>query len=186
MIVVAPFRTSNHDKIDDILLDSAQEAGPVNLTGLTDWSLTRSTGNWCIKWQGAEAPALARCTLLVAADGTASTVRDRLRIGLDRHHYQLPIALLFGRQRGVADERTLDVYLAKDSAVSLIPRTGGETKVGFPVSPEDIAALKADSEVSLLHRLAEWCRGILFDSLVWSALINILGNRIIIYSFFLR
>ncbi len=160
----------NHEKIADILLGSAQEAGAVNITGVSDWLLERLAGSWRIEWQAEGRPRAATCTMLVAADGTASTVRSRLNIGLDRHRYQYPIAVLYGRQQSATEPRTLDVYLAHERMVSLIPRTGGETKVGFPVSPEDIAFWKTESEESLHRRLAEWCPGVSFESLAFGAI----------------
>ena len=160
----------NHEKIGDILLNTAEEAGAVNITGLSEWSLTRAAGNWRIEWQAAHQLGSATCTVLVAADGTASAVRSRLKIGLDRHRYQYPIAVLYGRQQGVSDERTLDVYLAKERMVSLIPRTGGATKVGFPVSVEEIGFWKTGSEEALQCRLAEWCPGMKFESLAFGAI----------------
>ncbi len=160
----------NHEKIGDILLNTAEEAGAVSITGLSEWSLTRAAGSWRIEWQAAHQLGTATCTVLVAADGTASTVRSRLRMGLDRHRYQYPIAVLYGRQQGVSDERTLDVYLAEERMVSLIPRTGGATKVGFPVSTEEIGFWKTGSEEALQRRLAEWCLGIKFESLAFGAI----------------
>ena len=160
----------NHEKIGDILLATAEQAGAVNIAGLSDWSLTRAAGNWCVDWQAAEQSGSATCTMLVAADGTASTVRSRLKMGLDRHRYHYPIAVLYGRQQGVSDERTLDVYLAQERMVSLIPRTGGRTKVGFPVSPEDIGFWKTEPEEALHRRLTEWCPGVSFDSLTFGAI----------------
>ena len=160
----------NHEKIGDILLNTAEEAGAVNITGLSEWSLTRAAGNWRIEWQAAHQVGSATCTVLVAADGTASAVRSRLKIGLDRHRYQYPIAVLYGRQQGVSDERTLDVYLAEERMVSLIPRTGGATKVGFPVSTEEIGFWKTGSEEALQRRLAEWCPEIEFESLAFGAI----------------
>ena len=160
----------NHEKIGDILLATAEEAGVVNITGVSDWSLTRVAENWRVDWQADNQSASATCTLLVAADGTASTVRSRLKIGLDRHRYQYPIAVLYGRQQGVSHERMLDVYLAEERMVSLIPRTGGATKVGFPVSSEDISFWKTASEEALKRRLAEWCPGIEFESLAFGAI----------------
>ena len=89
----------NHEKIGDILLATAEEAGVVNITGLSDWSLTRVAENWRVDWQADNQSASATCTLLVAADGTASTVRSRLKIGLDRHRYQYPIAVCTAASR---------------------------------------------------------------------------------------
>ena len=166
----AAFLFLNHEKIGEILLDTAEEAGAVNIAGLSDWSLTRAAGRWCIDWQAADQSGTATSTVLVAADGTASTVRSRLKMGLDRHRYQYPIAVLYGRQKGVSDERTLDVYLAEERMVSLIPRTRGATKVGFPVSSEDIGFWKTESEDGLKRRLADWCPGVPFDSLAFGAI----------------
>jgi len=160
----------NHEKIGDILLNTAEEAGAVNIRGLSEWSLTRAAGNWRIEWQASHQLGSATCTVLVAADGTASAVRSRLKIGLDRHRYQYPIAVLYGRQQGVSHERTLDVYLAEERMVSLIPRTGGATKVGFPVSTEEIGFWKTVSEDALRRRLAEWCSEIEFESLAFGAI----------------
>jgi 2-polyprenyl-6-methoxyphenol hydroxylase-like FAD-dependent oxidoreductase len=160
----------NHEKIADILLGSAQQAGAVSITGVTDWSLGRLPGSWHIEWQAGDRSRAATCTMLVAADGTASTVRSRLNIGLDRHRYHYPIAVLYGRQQSITESRTLDVYLAQERMVSLIPRTGGETKVGFPVSPEEIVFWKTESEESLHRRLAEWCPGVSFESLAFGAI----------------
>ena len=53
---------------------------------------------------------------------------------------------------------------------SLIPRTGGATKVGFPVSPEDIGFWKTRSEEALQRRLSEWCPGIKCESLSFGAI----------------
>ena len=160
----------NHEKIGEILLKSAEEAGAVSISGLSDWALKRSIGLWDIEWLAGDQSDVATCTVLVGADGTASTVRSHLKIGLDRHRYQYPIAVLYGRQHGVSDERTLDVYLAKERMVSLIPRTGGRTKVGFPVSPEDIGFWKTGSEDALRRRLAEWCPEVSFETLAFGAI----------------
>ena len=54
--------------------------------------------------------------------------------------------------------------------VSLIPRTGGATKVGFPVSTEEIGFWKTGSEEALQRRLAEWCPEIEFESLAFGAI----------------
>lgn len=84
----------NHEKIGDIFLDTAEEAGAVNITGVSDWSLTQAAGSWRVNWRSGDQSPSATCALLEVADGTASTVRSRLKIGLDRHRYQYPIAVL--------------------------------------------------------------------------------------------
>ena len=70
----------NHEKIGEILLKSAEEAGAVSISGLSEWSLKRSSG-YGIDWQVGDQSDVATCTVLVGADGTASTVRSHLKIG---------------------------------------------------------------------------------------------------------
>ena len=48
--------------------------------------------------------------------------------------------------------RLMNAHLLLTRA-TLIPRTGGATKVGFPVSPEDIGFWKTGSEDALQRRL---------------------------------
>ena len=72
------------------------------MTGVSEWSLTSSAGQWTIDWQVGGQANSATCTLLVAADGTASSVRSRLEIDVEKHRYQFPIAVLYGRQLGVS------------------------------------------------------------------------------------
>ena len=159
----------NHEKIGRILLDTALEWGATSVTGVSEWSLTSSEGQWTIDWRVGEQTDSATCTLLVAADGTASAVRSRLEIDVEKHRYQFPIAVLYGRQLGVGPERTLDVHLTEERMVSLIPRIGGQTKVGFPISTEEIGFWKRETEEALQRQLALWCPGVAFDSLRFGA-----------------
>ena len=159
----------NHEEIGRVLLDTALESGAASVTGVSEWSLTSSAGQWTIDWQvGAQANS-ATCTLLVAADGTASSVRSRLEIDVEKHRYHFPIAVLYGRQLGVSSERTLDVHLTRERMVSLIPRVGGETKVGFPISAEELGFWKREKEEVLHRQLALWCPRVAFDSLRFGA-----------------
>lgn len=159
----------NHEQIGDILLARACEGDAINLDAISEWSLERDKGAWRIAWQSEGQSGVVACTVLVGADGTASAVRHRLDIGLSRHRYQYPIAVLYGRQHGVPELRTLDVYLAKQRMVSMIPRTGGGTKVGFPVAPEELPFWRSEPAVALRERLAEWCPQVEFESLEFGA-----------------
>ncbi len=159
----------NHEHIGDILLARACEGDATNIDAISEWSLERSEGAWRIAWESEAQSGIVTCTVLVGADGTASAVRHRLNIGLSRHRYQYPIAVLYGRQQAVPTLRTLDVYLAQQRMVSMIPRTGGDTKVGFPVAVDELPFWRTEPTAALKQRLAEWCPQVEFESLEFGA-----------------
>ena len=130
--------------------------------------LTSSAGQWTIDWQVGGQANSATCTLLVAADGTASSVRSRLEIDVVKHRYQFPIAVLYGRQLGVSSERTLDVHLTQERMVSLIPRVGGKRKWVSHIG-RGARFWKREKEEVLHRQLALWCPGVAFDSLRFGA-----------------
>ena len=41
----------NHEEIGRVLLDTALESGAASVTGVSEWSLTSSAGQWTIDWQ---------------------------------------------------------------------------------------------------------------------------------------
>ena len=160
----------NHEKIGQVLLDRACQSGAVNVAGISQWEVERIDQGWRIDWCSDSASSAVKCTLLVGADGTASSLRQRFDIPVERHRYQYPIAVLYGRQLAVPDARTLDVYLGHERMISMIPRTGGETKVGFPVSSDEIAFWRNEPEERLHERLFRWCPTAEFDSLAFGAI----------------
>ena len=129
----------NHERIGDALLTHAVSGGAVTISGVAEWSLDRILDGWHISWRGVNGEGQFSCSLLVGADGTASSVRSRLGIEIDRHRYQYPIAVLYGQLMQVPEPRTLDVYLCRERMVSMIPRTGGGTKIGFPIAAEELS-----------------------------------------------
>jgi len=129
----------NHERIGDALLTHAVGGGAVSMSGVSEWSLDRIRAGWRISWRGVSGEGELSCSLLVGADGTASPVRSRLGIEIDRHRYQYPIAVLYGQLMQVPEPRTLDVHLCRERMVSMIPRTGGGTKIGFPIATEELS-----------------------------------------------
>lgn len=160
----------NHEKIGQILLDRACESGATNIAGVSQWTVARADQGWRIHWHADGPSGTLGCTLLVGADGTASSLRHHFDIPLERHRYQYPIAVLYGRQRALPDARTLDVYLGQDRMISMIPRVGGETKVGFPVASDEIAFWRNESEERIHERLFDWCPAVEFETLTFGAI----------------
>jgi len=160
----------NHERIGDVLLNHAVGGGAVSISGVSEWSLDRVRSGWRISWRGVSGEGQLICSLLVGADGTASPVRSRLGIEIDRHRYQHPIAVLYGRLMQVPEPRTLDVHLCRERMVSMIPRTGGGTKIGFPIAAEELSTWRNQSESVLHEQLRRWCPGLEFEQLAFGAI----------------
>jgi 2-octaprenylphenol hydroxylase len=160
----------NHERIGDVLLNHAVGGGAVSIRGVSEWSLDRVRSGWRISWRGVSGEGQLICSLLVGADGTASPVRSRLGIEIDRHRYQHPIAVLYGRLMQVPEPRTLDVHLCRERMVSMIPRTGGGTKIGFPIAAEELSTWRNQSESVLHEQLRCWCPGLEFEQLAFGAI----------------
>lgn len=155
----------NHEKIGEVLLAYAKRAGATSIAGASQWAVERGSGRWRVSWQQMENDAKFECTVLVGADGTASSVRRALGIEIDRHRYQYPIAVLYGQQRDVPERRTLDVFVTTDRIVPVVPRTGGGSKLGVPVSVEELPFWRDQPEDALRSRLAQWCPALKFERL---------------------
>ena len=160
----------NHEDIGRVLLDRAIANGAECTLGAKRWALTRAQACWHLSWESSKGPEEISCTLLVGADGTGSSVRSRLAIDIQRHRYHYPIAVLYGRQRTVPEKRTLDVHLTHNRMLSLIPRTGGGTKIGFPIAVEELTLWRDAPELQLHEQLREWCPTLDFETLAFGAL----------------
>jgi 2-polyprenyl-6-methoxyphenol hydroxylase-like FAD-dependent oxidoreductase len=160
----------NHEDIGRVLRDRAIHNGAKCTLGAKRWTLTRAKACWHLSWESSQGTEAISCSMLVGADGTGSSVRSRLDIDIRRHRYQYPIAVLYGRQRTVPDKRTLDVHLTQDRMLSLIPRTGGGTKIGFPIAVEELALLRDAPEPHLHKQLGEWCPTLDFETLTFGAI----------------
>lgn len=153
----------NHEQIGEVLLSRATQAGARSVTNVSHWSIERGNGQWTVYWKQAEDTGEFDCTLLVGADGTASSVRRTLKMDIERHRYQYPIAVLYGQLRDVPERRTLDVFVTADRIVSMIPRTGGESKLGLPIESEELPFWRDQPEDVLRSRLAQWCPQLEFE-----------------------
>lgn len=160
----------NHERIGEVLEQRAVSGGADLVTGVDRWELKREAAGWRVDFRGKEVEGSVTCTLLVGADGTGSLVRSRLGIAAHRHRYHFPIAVLYGRQIGVPDVRTLDVHLTEKRMVSLIPRTGGWTKIGFPIDAAELPQWRDQTTQALNARLRTWCPLLDFQELQFGAI----------------
>jgi 2-polyprenyl-6-methoxyphenol hydroxylase-like FAD-dependent oxidoreductase len=97
-----------------------------------------------------------RARLIVAADGRASRLRRAADISADSYAYQNPMLTLFA-PRTLADERNeVRAYFSPVGIISVIPRTGGGWKIGFPVPPAELPRWRRAGTAELGARLTEW------------------------------
>lgn len=106
-----------------------------------------------IRWQQQGRPAEATARLLVAADGSASSIRARLGIALDRHDYRQTAivcsAITSCAHRGRAFERFTD-----SGPVAVLPLTDQRCGVVCTVPAEDAEATLAHDDnafIAMLH-----------------------------------
>lgn len=160
----------NHEHIGRVLLNRAREGGARYLPGVAHWTLGQAGRGWSLAMRRDGNEEMLRCTLLVGADGAASRVRSQLNIPLERHNYRYPIAILFGKECNPNSPRTLDVHLTQDRIVSLIPRTGGLSKVAFPIDPSELSQWRDQPGPVLAEQLQRWCPTLEFESLEFGAI----------------
>lgn len=146
----------NHERIGETLLHAALQGPNV--------SIERPIRNWWLEDRGADAVEIRvgrtdgsdvtiRARVVVGADGRNSRVRKQFGIGAESHRYERPIVVLFARPAKRDAGNELEVYLNEKQMVAVIPRTGGDCKIGIPVDQEDIAAWRAASADELRQKL---------------------------------
>ena len=160
----------NHELIGEALLKGAARGDTDVILGIDHWHLARDGSAWRIDFLQNGHERSLRCTLLVGADGTGSSVRKKLGIQVHRHRYQYPIAVLYGRLAEQLKERTLDVYLCHERMLSVIPRTGGWSKIGVPIDAAELAGWRDSSSDELTARLQRWCPVLDFEQLSFGAI----------------
>ena len=145
----------NHELIGEALLKHALQDAAISVQQpVHGWHLEDHNETWRLRLDlpDGESRTLV-APLLVGADGTGSLTRKRLGINQKMHRYTHPIAVLYGRQRHPPEIRTLDVHLSEQRMISVIPRTGGNCKIGFPVSKQELAFWRSASSEEICAQL---------------------------------
>jgi len=151
----------NHELIGNVLMQRALEGRLQSWSGVQRWHVERNNDKWLLNFDLADGTRIARrATLLVGADGAGSLMRTRLHIETTRHHYQYPIAVLYGKARELPEKRTLDVHLTRDRMVSLIPRVQGGSKIGFPIDASELSHWRSLSSADICATLRAWSSAI--------------------------
>ncbi len=146
----------DHEKIGETLLQRALEARNVSIERpIRNWWRENDDTERIVirvgKADGGEMIVAAR--ILVGADGRSSRVRKVFGFAAELHRYRRPIVVLFGRRPARDPANRLEVYLNDTQMVAVIPRTGGGSKIGVPVDPEDLPEWRNASQGALRRKL---------------------------------
>jgi 2-polyprenyl-6-methoxyphenol hydroxylase-like FAD-dependent oxidoreductase len=131
----------NHELISDALLAGARRNPNFELLRPATAMLTGSEmqGYGLTVTDPAGHERQVRASLVAAADGRASRCRRVARIPAEEYHYENPMLVLFAP--AVFDDPRNEVrgYMTDIGVVSVVPRTGGQWKIGVPVPRTDVA-----------------------------------------------
>jgi len=94
-----------------------------------------------------------RC--IAIADGRASRNRKALGIDARSHHYDNPLLVLFAPRTFDDPRNDVQVYLTALGIISVVPRAGGQWKIGFPVPRAALNDWTKATSAELGRRLAE-------------------------------
>lgn len=148
----------NHEAISEVFLQHAAENENLTLLRPGTARIVRdehAPGRHGLTVEHAGGTTAVRAHCIAIADGRTSRNRKALDIEARSHHYDNPLLVLFA-QRTFADPRNdVHVFLTSSGIVSVVPRTGGYWKVGFPVARDALNDWTHATPEALSRRLAE-------------------------------
>jgi 2-polyprenyl-6-methoxyphenol hydroxylase-like FAD-dependent oxidoreductase len=91
---------------------------------------------------------------IVAADGRNSGIRKALAIETNIHKYTHPLLVLFAPRTREDPRNEVHVYLSQAGVISVVPRTGGFWKIGFPLDRSELSKWQKASSREIGHQLS--------------------------------
>ncbi len=145
----------NHELISQALLDAAAGNEQFKLLRpIRDWQIEQHDQTQLLATVNTGSQSFSiQARLLVGADGHNSAVRRFTGIGYQRERYQRPINVLFGQLNEPLTKHCLTPYLSDRGILAVIPRTGGQVKIGVAGDPAGTRQWRASTSSELHHRL---------------------------------
>ena len=162
------FAYLNHEKIGELLLDSAaQYPNTTVIKPCPSWSVEQHNQSKIkVKASNSVGDALEITTkILVGADGRSSKVRQLFDYDTHITKYQRALVVLFGATRDPKLCRDLNIHICGDRIVTLIPRNGGQCKVAIPENRAEIKKWKNASSDELTQQLKNMLPNVEFEHL---------------------
>ncbi|MGI9343175.1 MAG: FAD-dependent oxidoreductase [Gammaproteobacteria bacterium] len=147
----------NHELISDVLLERAAQNPGFTLLRPGTARIVRDgvapgRHGIVVESDGARMQIDAPCIAL--ADGRSSRTRKALDIETRVHNYENPLLVLFAARTFADPRNDVHVYLTSRGVVSVVPRTGDEWKIGFPVPRTELDEWTNLSAAELSRRLS--------------------------------
>jgi 2-polyprenyl-6-methoxyphenol hydroxylase-like FAD-dependent oxidoreductase len=148
----------NHEKISEVLLArAAQNPGFTVLRPGTARVIRDATapGGHGLSVEHADGRISISARCIAIADGRASRNRKALEIEARSHNYANPLLVMFTPRTFDDPRNDVHVFLTSLGIISVVPRTGGQWKIGFPLAPAALAGWSKLTSAQLGRRLAE-------------------------------
>ncbi|MEM7501708.1 MAG: NAD(P)/FAD-dependent oxidoreductase [Pseudomonadota bacterium] len=146
----------NHELIGEVMLRAALEDGRIRLERpIRNFWLERNDASGVAVRVGLPGgdELTVEAALMVGADGRNSRLRKTCDIPTHVHNYARPIAVYFAKQHGRGATNPLDVHLGERFMTVVIPRMGGDCKIGVPVDADlgrQLRSAEEDQQFELL------------------------------------
>lgn len=148
----------NHELISEVLLDRASTNENFTLIRPGTARIARnadSPGRHGLFVNHADKENRISAHCVAIADGRASLGRKALGIGARIHNYENPLLVLFTPRTFDDARNDVHVFFTPVGVISVVPRTGGEWKIGFPLARDKISDWTSTTSEGLGRHLAE-------------------------------
>jgi len=148
----------NHELISEVLLERAAENPNFTLWRPATARVVRdgvAPGRHRLTVEHADGETAIIADCIALADGRSSRARKALDIETRVHNYENPLLTLLAPRTFDDPRNEVHVYLTSAGIVSVVPRTGGGWKIGFPLARDALGEWQKADSGELGRRLTE-------------------------------
>jgi len=148
----------NHEKISEVLLARATQNPGFTLLRPGTARVVRDAvapGQHGLSVNHTDGPIAINARCIAIADGRVSRGRKALGIEARSHNYENPLLTMFAPRTFDDPRNNVHVFLTAIGFISVIPRTGGQWKIGFPLAPAALNDWTNLTSAELGRRLTE-------------------------------
>lgn len=154
----AHFVYLNHEIISEVLLERAKQNPHFTMLQPATARVIRDAtapGRHGLIVEHGDGPTEVNAGCIAIADGRSSRGRNALGIDARIHNYENPLLTLFARRTFDDPRNDVHVFLTSAGIISIIPRTGDDWKIGFPLARDAIGDWQKADTNELGRRLTE-------------------------------
>jgi 2-polyprenyl-6-methoxyphenol hydroxylase-like FAD-dependent oxidoreductase len=147
----------NHELISEVLLARAAQNSGFTILRPGTARIVRdgiASGQHGLSVDHADGRTAVNARCIAIADGRASRSRKALDIETRSHNYENPLLVLFAPRTFDDPRNDVYVFLTSSGFISVVPRTGGQWKIGFPLARAALNDWTNSTPAELGRRLA--------------------------------